>query len=212
VARWLSERVCPTGKVVATDINPRFLLRFNLPNLDVRQHDIRNDSLETDHYDLVHSRALLMHLPEPEKALNLMAEALRPGGWLFIEDFDFGSLLSADVTNPSAASMIEINRALFEVLKKKRIMDAYFGRRERGLIEQLGFVNVDHEGWTRMNRGGGSHAQFAVMTLQAGTRALIAEGVVTQQQVDSVEDLYKDPSFYWPEYTLFSAWGQKPLK
>lgn len=42
-------------------------------------------------------------------------------------------------------------------------------------------------------------------------RPLIAAGVVTQEQVDNAERLYQDPSFYWPGYTLFGAWGQKPL-
>ena len=210
VARWLAEKVGPTGKVVATDINTRFLDRLNVPNLEVRRHDIRTDDLETGAYDLVHCRRLLEHLLEPEKALNRMARALRPGGWLFIEDIDGGSILSTDVTNPSAASMVEFNRAFFDLLRKRGIADFYLGRRERSLVEQLGFVNVDHEGFTRVTRGGGPHAQFAVMTIQAAVRPLIAAGAITQEQFDSVERLYRDPSFYWPEYTLFGAWGQKP--
>ena len=161
-------------------------------------------------YDLVHSRMLLMHLAEPEKALNRMAGALRPGGWLFIEDSDVGPILSADIGNPSAAPMVEFNRALFGMMPKRGIFDPYFGRRERKLVEQLGFVNVDHEGWTRMNRGGDSHAQYHVLVTQAVARPLITVRAITQEQVDSVVRLYRDPSFYFPEYTLFGAWGQKP--
>jgi hypothetical protein len=36
---------------MATGIDPRFLNEFELPNVEVRQHDIRNDSLETGKYD-----------------------------------------------------------------------------------------------------------------------------------------------------------------
>lgn len=43
VAQWLSTRVGPTGKVVATDIELRFLGRKSVPNLEVRQHDILKD-------------------------------------------------------------------------------------------------------------------------------------------------------------------------
>jgi chemotaxis methyl-accepting protein methylase len=71
--------------VVATDIDPRFLDRIRSTNLETRKHDILRDDLEVGHYDLVHCRKLLQHLPEPEKALKRMADALRRGGWLLIE-------------------------------------------------------------------------------------------------------------------------------
>lgn len=104
VAQWLATRVRPTGKVVATDIDLRFLRKISAPNLEIRQHDIIKDDLETGQYDLVHCRGLLMHLSEPEKGLNRMANAVCPGGWLFIEEFDYGSVLSTDVTNPYAVT------------------------------------------------------------------------------------------------------------
>jgi hypothetical protein len=65
VARWLAGRVGPTGRVVATDIDPRFLAGSELAGVEVRRHDIPRDLLETGHYDLVHCRALLMHLKHP---------------------------------------------------------------------------------------------------------------------------------------------------
>ena len=52
VAQWLSIHVGPTGKVVATDIDPRFLRRISFPNLEIRQHDILKDDLEKGQYDL----------------------------------------------------------------------------------------------------------------------------------------------------------------
>ena len=38
IAAWLAARVGPTGRVLATDVDPRFLERIDLPNLEVRQH------------------------------------------------------------------------------------------------------------------------------------------------------------------------------
>ena len=68
IARWLSTRVGPTGRVVATDIDIRFLKGINASNLVVRQHDITRDELDEGKYDLVHCRYVLEHLIEPEKA------------------------------------------------------------------------------------------------------------------------------------------------
>src|SRR5262245_5273165 len=40
MAVWLAERVGPTGHVVATDIDVRYLARLRIANLEVVQHDI----------------------------------------------------------------------------------------------------------------------------------------------------------------------------
>jgi ubiquinone/menaquinone biosynthesis C-methylase UbiE len=102
VARMLAERVGPNGRVVATDINPRFLSHLEASNVEVRQHNILTDPLDGPH-DLVHSRYLLEHLSEPEKALRQMVRALRrPGGVLLAEASDALCLGSADDASPNA--------------------------------------------------------------------------------------------------------------
>ncbi len=63
LARLMAERVGPLGRVVATDINLRFLTDLKLPNVEIRQHDIVTDALETDVYDLVHCRTILGYQP-----------------------------------------------------------------------------------------------------------------------------------------------------
>jgi SAM-dependent methyltransferase len=210
VAQWLSSRVGSTGRVVAADIDPRFLRRISVPNLEIRQHDILKDKLEIGQYDLVHCRAVLMHLSEPEKGLKRMADAVRLGGWLLIEEFDYGSTLSTDATNPSAVPLTSTLRALYDFLLKKGIVDSYFGRRVRGLVEQLGFADVGQDGWTRINRGGEPVARFGMATLQGAARHMIAAGLIAQEQYESVRRMYLDPSFYFPTVTMFAAWGRRP--
>ena len=39
-------------------------------------------------FDLVHARLVLVHVPDRDRALRTMAEVLRPGGWLLVEDAD----------------------------------------------------------------------------------------------------------------------------
>lgn len=211
VAQWLATRVGHTGKVVATDIDTRFLRQISVPNLEIRRHDIIKDDLETGQYDLVHCRLLLMHLPEPETGLKRMANAVRPGGWLLIEEQDYGSILSTDVTNPSAAIFTSTYRAGCDFLRKKGILDPYFGRRVRGLVEELGFIDVDQEGWTRVNRGGELAARLSAMTVHAGAKPMIAAGLLTQEQHDSVQRLFLDPTFQFLGPTMFAAWGRRPV-
>jgi SAM-dependent methyltransferase len=71
---------------VATDADPRFLADVTSAGVEVRRHDIRADPLEPALYDLVHCRALLCHLPDPARALGVMAAVVQPSGWLLVED------------------------------------------------------------------------------------------------------------------------------
>jgi len=78
IARWLAERVGPSGRVVVTDIDARWL-DFKHPNIELREHNIATDELEWGAFDLVHERLVLIHLPERERALRRMIDALSPG-------------------------------------------------------------------------------------------------------------------------------------
>jgi SAM-dependent methyltransferase len=102
IACWLAARVAPSGQVVATDIDPRFLQNTTRPNLEVRRHDIRTDALESDAYDLVHCRNLLIHLPNPEQSARRMVAALRPGGWLMAEEPDLTAMVAVSRDHPAA--------------------------------------------------------------------------------------------------------------
>lgn len=84
IARWLS---AAGASVVATDLDTRFL--DAAPNLEVRRHDLRVEPLEQDAFDLVHSRMLVEHLTDRPALVEKLAGALRPGGWLVVEDVDF---------------------------------------------------------------------------------------------------------------------------
>src|SRR4051794_17870088 len=59
IARWMCERTGPDGSVVATDLDTRYLDTLQVPNLEVRRHDIVTDPLEDGTFDLVHARLVL---------------------------------------------------------------------------------------------------------------------------------------------------------
>ena len=51
------------------------------------RHDITADAIPLARYDLIHARLVLSHLPQRREVLVRLTQALRPGGWLVIEDF-----------------------------------------------------------------------------------------------------------------------------
>jgi ubiquinone/menaquinone biosynthesis C-methylase UbiE len=77
------ERVGPSGQVLATDIDPRFILNDlnSIPeNMEVRLHDITIDPLPENAFDLIHARLVLIWLQERLAVLDRLVRALRPGG------------------------------------------------------------------------------------------------------------------------------------
>ena len=210
IAKWLANRVGPTGKVVATDIDTRFLQDLSIQNLEVRKHDITKDNLEEGQYDLVHCRALLAHLPEPEKALERMTHALKKGGWIFVEEPDYGLFEAIDPNYPSAAICNKLWRIGLDVMQKMGIMNPYFGRRVRSLVENLGFLEVGHEALVHVCRGGETYARMQAMTAQTSAPAMIAAGLFTQEEFEVAFRLSQDSGFYFLGALGFKAWGKRP--
>jgi len=142
VARWLAARVGASGRVLCTDINTRIIEshRGGPPNLEVRVHDIANDPLPAANFDLVHARLVLIHVIERERALERMVEALTPGGWLVIEDFDTTSVLPDPGANEQERR-IETAEALRAYMIRGGV-DPRFGRSLYGRFKGLGLVDV----------------------------------------------------------------------
>jgi SAM-dependent methyltransferase len=126
IARWLSEQVGPTGHVLVTDIDTRFLETLNVPNIEVRRHNIASDPLPEGAFDLVHASLVLIHLPELERVLARLVGVLKPEGWLVDEEFDALSMPADPGVNPREVFLK--TRAAMERLLTGRGADPCFGR------------------------------------------------------------------------------------
>jgi SAM-dependent methyltransferase len=62
ISEWLASRVGPSGHVVASDIDLRYIAGLAATNLEVRQLNIVEDAVEQGAYDLVTARAVLHHV------------------------------------------------------------------------------------------------------------------------------------------------------
>lgn len=209
IAHWLAQRVGSQGSVVATDIDTHLLDNMHEPNLEIRQHNILVDDLEQGYYDLAHTRAVLMHLADPLQAVSKMAAAVRPGGWLLLEEFDWISFGAVDAANPASQTFNQKMEALAKTLQQFHILDLYFGRHLRHLLEQVGFTEIGNAGIPTISRGGDPSTQFLLMTLQLAWPPLVGAGVLTEQDVALLQHLLTDPSFYYVDATNFGVWGKR---
>lgn len=211
VAIWLAKRVGFRGKVLAIDIDTKFLRDLGIHNLDVCQSDIVKNDLEENQYDVVHCRALLTNLAHPEKALEQMVRVTKPGGWLLIEEPDFSSLGAIDPSYPSADLFNDAYRIGLEAFKKGGYGDACYGRCVRYVIECLGFSKVGYDGSVHLCRGGSEpETRFLDMTGQAARRTLESAGLLTMEHNEALRRLYQDPEFYFTGPTWFGGWGRRP--
>ncbi len=108
IAGWIAQRVGARGHVLVTDIDPRYLAALEQrghANVSVQRHDVERDPLPAGAFDLIHARLVLLHLPTAEQALRKLVVALKPGGWLLIEDFDQTFIgHTFPTTDPTAAA------------------------------------------------------------------------------------------------------------
>ena len=208
IARWLAGRVGPSGSVLATDIDPRFLT--DVPaNIEVRRHDIDHDELETG-FDLAHCRLLLMHLPDPVATLSRMLQALRPGGWLLVEDFDFGLVTVSG--HPEAEWATAAFHDFVTRLQQSGLMDGYIGRRLPALAAAAGVEAVGAEAFSAVaHQGVGPQWEALQHSLPALRPAAIASGT-PEPEYDRMAAILTDPHVVWFGICVVSAWGRRPAE
>jgi SAM-dependent methyltransferase len=136
--------------VTATDLETDFLAELSLPNLEVLRHDVRIDEFPERTFDLIHARTVLMHLPERMATLRRVVSWLAPGGWLLVEDADFGMWMGdADpiwAAHPRAWHEAFPNGSLSHVIRANGHAVQY---RDRGV------AGDDHGGTTGSSKLGG---------------------------------------------------------
>jgi len=208
IAAWLATRVGPTGHVLVTDLDPRFLKRLQAPNLEVRRHNIASEPLPEAAFDLIHARLVLVHLPEPEKVLERLVAALKPGGYLVDEEFDSASLRSDPAVSPGEIQL-KSQTALFQVVDARGI-ERRLGRLLYGRLRGLGLVEVRAEARLSMWQGGSVGASLLRANFEQLHDPFIAGGHLTEQELQ--QDLAKldSPDFVMPSPIMWTAWGRRP--
>jgi SAM-dependent methyltransferase len=138
-----------------TDIDPRWMGAGTASNIELRRHDIVDDELDEGRFDLVHARLVLPHLPERRRALAKMLTALKPGGWLLIDDFDCSWLPFVPQCREAgdARLFLKVADAFHQVLQDGGV-DIAHGRGFYPLLLAHGLANVEVDGRVQIWPGG----------------------------------------------------------
>jgi SAM-dependent methyltransferase len=202
IARWMAERVAPDGDVLATDISTLHLDGVDEPNLEVRRHDILNDPLPELCFDVVHARLVIEHLGH--RSLERAASAVRPGGWLVLEDYDWGAAL----THPDHDRMRGVMDGVTRFMSRAGY-DAHYGRRLVPELERAGLEEVGSAGRMRVYRGASEATTFLRLSFESMGPGLLASGELPGEELEWVLAALDDPDKVFVT-AIIAAWGRKP--
>ena len=206
IARWLSNSVGQFGKVVAVDIETSYLEGMSAPNLEVRRQDIAGTPLEQGAYDLVHVKILLMHLPDRERILGELVAALKPGGYLLVEESDIRSIQRVDPPSPLLTRAASALETFF-----------YFGGADPGYgmkllpaMHRTGLKVLGTDCQLTAVQAGTPAVQTILLSLAKLAPMIVKAGLMGHKEVEAAFDLLEKPSdtvIYTP--ITVSVWGQR---
>ena len=161
-------------------------------------------------FDLVHARLVLVHVPERAKAMEAMVGALRPGGWLFVEDADpaLQPLSSLEVRGPEQELANRL-RSGFRALMASRGADLAYGRTLPRLLREAGLSDVRADASFPVAHPACARLETATISLIADQ--LVENDIASPEEIDlhlanvaaGTLDLTQPP--------MIAAWGRRPL-
>ena len=202
ITRWLSEVVGPTGRVIATDLQLGFLNEIDASNVEVLRHDIRTDTFPPRSFDLIHTRAVLMHICPSVDLLRRIATWLSPGGWLVLEEPDFGMWIAdADpvwATSPKTTHAAFPNMALSQ------------GRSLLRQIHWLGLTDIGADAEIDIIQAGTDLAEFYQLSQAVLALPKVQAGALSHAEATALIDRPGDNDFLACGFVHIGVWGQRP--
>ena len=175
------------------------------------RHDVVAEELPEGAFDLVHGRAVLTHLPARALALDRMVAALRPGGWLLIEDVDYVSAVVDPAVGADAAELFATVWGAVERLWAPLGVNPRFGRQLYGAVLARGLTDVGAEGRLSMARPGSAMTSVARLTPEQLRERMVAAGLLTNRELDDYAALLDRPDFVWMDFMMMAVWGRRPV-
>jgi SAM-dependent methyltransferase len=193
---------------VASDIDTAWMPADGAA-FEVLRHDVGDEQPPAGAFDLVHARLLLTHVPQRIEALTSMVRALRPGGWLLVEDADpaLQPLICPDESGP-AQQLANRLRQGFRTLMASRGAELAFGRTLPRLLREAGLDAVQADAFFPITSPACTALEIA--TMQQIRDRLVAAGLATEAEIEQHLTNVASGRLDLATAPLISAWGRKP--
>ena len=178
------------------------LTEIDAPNVQVLRHDIRTDTFPPGSFDLIHTRAVLMHISPGVDLLRRIVSWLVPGGWLVLEEPDFGMWIGdADpvwATSPPTTHVAFPSMALCQ------------GRALLRHVHQLGLTDVGADAEIDIIQAGTDLAEFYQLSQAALALPKVQAGALSPDQATALIDRPGADDFLACGFVHIGVWGQRP--
>jgi Methyltransferase domain len=207
VPAWLALRAGPEGRVLATDIDTSWLPE-GAP-YEVLRHDVGAEPAPPGEYDLIHARLVLVHVPTRTEALTAMVSALRPGGWLLLEEADpaLQPLVCPDESGEPQRLANTLKNG-FRELMAGRGVDLAYGRTLPRLLREAGLVDVEADAFFPLTSPACQVLEIA--TVEQIRERLVSQGIATGEQIEEHLANVRGGLLDLATSPMVSAWGRKP--
>jgi SAM-dependent methyltransferase len=206
VPTWIAEQT--KADVLATDIDITWLEGGD-DSFVVKQHDIGTESAPGDSFDLVHARLVLVHVPQRSKALATMIDALKPGGWLLVEEADPGlQPLACPDDHGAAEELANKLKKGFRSLMAERGVDLSFGRKLPRLFRAAGLVDVQADAYFPI--GGPVVDRLERATVEQIRERLIVAELASEAEIELHLSNVATGQLDLATSPMVSAWGRRP--
>ena len=213
VTTLLAELVGPEGHVVGIDFSGAQLAQAcqRLASVGANASFVEASATDTGlppgSFDLVYCRLLLLHLPDPERALAEMRSLLKPDGILVCEDAD---LASAGSEPPSALAAFA---DLWGRLGPRRGLDYTLGRRLFQMVLAAGFPAPEIT-FNQPVVARGEPKRFLELSVAEAGPAFIDAGLITAEALDrtlaEMRRLNADGTVLAVMPRMAQVWARKP--
>ena len=212
----LAGRVSPGGRVVGVDADPAltamavaFAAARGLAGVEVITADARRTGLPSGSFDLVHTRTLLVNVPEPARVVAEMARLARPGGVVAAMEPD----CEYELCHPPHPAMTRI-REIFPVVFARNGADPHIGRRVPELFRRAGLADVEVEATVRVYPKGHSRRTIPLDLVQSMRPQVLELGLASGAELDELDAAARahldDPHTVVMSHPFFLVIARKP--
>ncbi len=221
---WLAEQVGPSGRVVASDLNPAFL---ELTRERAERHrvgerveavraDVRSLPFASGEFDAAWCAHSLQSLPDPDHALGELTRVVRGGGVVAVLENDSLHYLMLPLSPELELAVQEAQLAIARAQHVRR--KVYIGRRLHGVLAKAGLgeiriqtASVDHR--APLDADERAFLSDYLRELAERTRDWLDPAMRDELErvlsPESPDYLLDRPDFFTTHLEIL-AWGRKP--
>lgn len=212
----LADAVAPGGRVVGLDADTahvaaarQYAFGRGFADVEVLAGDARHTGLPAESFDLVHTRTLLVTIPEPAEVVAEMVRLARPGGLVASQEAD----AEFSICYPPLPEWDRL-LSLFRDSFTRAGADLRLGRRLPELFREAGLVDVGAAVYATNYPPGHSRRTVIPDLVRSLHPVIVGLGLASERELADVDEAVRahlaDPRTLIMPHMLVTAWGRKP--